>query len=139
MSLRYLLDTNVVSEPVRKQPDAAVIARLVRHADKLATASVVWHELVFGAHLLPPSEKRSAIERYLAEVVAATLHILPYDAAGADWHGKERARLSRAGLTPSFPDGQIAAVAVVNRLTLVTDNIGDFAHFKGLTVERWHG
>lgn len=50
---------------------------------------------------------------------------------------EERARLSKTGLTPSFADGQIAAVAAVNDLTLVTD-VADFENFDGLRIERWH-
>lgn len=138
MRPRYLLDTNVLSEPVRKEPDAAVVAKLRDHGGELATASVVWHEMIFGVRLLKASRKRSAIERYLAEVVSAALPILPYDSAAAEWHGEHRARLSKGGLTPAFADGQIAAVAAVHELILVTDNVRDFEHYPGLQVERWH-
>jgi len=137
-SARYLVDTNVLSEPIRKEPDRAVVRKLREHGYELATATVVWHEMLFGVHLLPRSRKRSAIERYLAEVVAASVPLLPYDAAAAEWHGVERARLSKAGLTPSFADGQIAAIAAVNDLILVTANLRDLEPFQGLRVERWH-
>ncbi|MGA9418907.1 MAG: hypothetical protein WBV40_07125, partial [Candidatus Cybelea sp.] len=99
----------------------------------------VWHELVFGATRLPASRKRSAIERYLAEVVAATLPILPYDADAASWHGRERARLATQGRAAPFVDGQIAAIAVVNDLTLVTRNARDYSRFSDLRVENWFG
>jgi tRNA(fMet)-specific endonuclease VapC len=135
---RYLLDTNVLSEPVRKEPDAAVVDKLREYGGDLATATVVWHELIFGIGLLRPSRKRTAIERYLTEVISASLPILPYDATAAKWHGEQRARLSKVGLTPAFADGQIAAVAAVHDLILVTDNVRDFEPFSGLRVERWH-
>jgi tRNA(fMet)-specific endonuclease VapC len=138
VSTRYLVDTNVLSEPLRKKPDEAVVAKLREHGEALATTTVVWHEMIFGVQRLPQSRKRSAIEQYMSEVVAATVPLLPYDVAAAEWHGKERARLSEAGLTPSFADGQVAAVAAVNGLTLVTDNLRNFEHFEGLRVERWH-
>jgi tRNA(fMet)-specific endonuclease VapC len=136
---RYLVDTNVLSEPVRQKPDETVVDKLREHGGELATASIVWHEMIFGVALLRPSRKRTAIERYLGEVISAALPILPYDALAAEWHGDERARLSRAGLTPAFADGQIAAVAAVHDLILVTDNVRDFEHFRGLRIERWHG
>lgn len=138
MTARYLVDTNVLSEPLRKRPDDVVVSKLREHGGELATATVVWHEMIFGVSSLAPSRKRTAIERYLTEVIAAALPVLPYDVAAAEWHGKERARLSSSGLTPSFADGQIAAVAAVNDLTLVTANVRDFEHFGGLRVERWH-
>ncbi len=50
---------------------------------------------------------------------------------------KERARLSNLGLTPSFVDGQIAAVAATNELILVTANTIDFADFQDLQIENW--
>ena len=64
--------------------------------------------------------------------------ILPYDDRAAEWHAKERARLSVKGSTPSFVDGQIAAIAQVNGLILVTRNIDDFKPFDGLKIENWH-
>jgi tRNA(fMet)-specific endonuclease VapC len=65
------------------------------------------------------------------------LTILDYDDRAAAWHAAERARLAGIGLTPSFVDGQIAAIARVNGCTLVTANLGDFNHFRDLPLEDW--
>jgi tRNA(fMet)-specific endonuclease VapC len=65
------------------------------------------------------------------------LTVLPYDREAALWHSEERARLTSQERTPPFIDGQIAAIAVVNNLTLVTRNTDDFVDFAGLTVENW--
>lgn len=65
------------------------------------------------------------------------IEVLPYDAESALWHAAERARLTRLGRTPPYPDGQIAAIAAVNGLILVTANVRDFADFDGLIVEDW--
>lgn len=135
--LRYLLDTNVISEPIRIQPNESVLQRLRMHRPICAITSVVWHELWFGCLTLPPSSRRSKIERYLAHVIQPTMAILPYDALAAAWYAKERARLKAIGFAPSFVDGQIAAVAAVNNLILVTHNLPDFRHFSGLQVEDW--
>ena len=137
MSAGYLLDANVLSEPLRHSPNPGVMARLVRHEREIATAAPVWHELVFGARRLPPSRKRRAIERYLDQVVRATLPILPYDAAAAAWHAAERARLVARGRTPPFVDGQIAAIARTNDLVLVSANLADFREFAGVQIEDW--
>ena len=137
MRPRYLLDTNILSDPLAAKPNRSLLRRLERHEGELATASVVWHELVFGASRLPESRRRTTIERYLKEVIEATIPIIAYDAGAAAWHGAERARLQGQGVAPSFADGQIAAVARVNDLVLVTRNVKDFRHFQGVRLENW--
>ncbi len=137
MSLKYLLDTNIVSEPLRSSPSRTVLRRLASHEGETAIASSVWHELQFGCARLPVSRRRDAIERYLENVVLASFPILDYDRAAAEWHARERVRLEAAGKTPPFVDGQIAAIACVNDLVLVTANKVDFRGFKGLRVEGW--
>ena len=134
---RYLLDTNVLSEPLRPAPNPKILERLRRHQEHLATASVVWHELLFGCYRLPASERRSAIEEYLHNVVAASIEILPYDERAARWHAAERARLALAGRIPPFADGQIAAVARTNDLVLITLDLTDYDGFRNLRVEDW--
>ena len=133
----YLLDTNILSEPLRPAPNPKILERLRRHQEQLATASVVWHELLFGCHRLPASERRTAIEEYLHKVVAASIEILPYDERAARWHAVERARLALAGRTPPFADGQIAAVARTHDLILVTSNLADYGGFHDLQIEDW--
>lgn len=91
----------------------------------------------FGCELLPESRRKDALRRFLADVVLPNFAILDYDRAAAEWHAAERARLSRAGRQPPFVDGQIAAIAAVHGLTLVTDNQADFAGFEGLRVVTW--
>jgi len=137
VSVKYLLDTNIVSEPLRPSPNAKVLARLKRHQDELAIASIVWHELWFGCQRLLASAKRTAIERYLNEVVAVSMPILPYDQAAAEWHAAERARLAALGKTPPFADGQIMAIAHANSLILVTLNPSDYTPFSEVKVEDW--
>lgn len=137
MSLAYMLDTNVVSEPLRPEPNKKVLAKLQRSKGQLCVSSLVWHELLFGCYRLPDSSKRSVIEQYLRNVISVSLPILPYEERAANWHAQERARLTKAGKTPSFVDGQIAAIAKVNDLILVTFNIADFQHFKDLSVQDW--
>ncbi|HEY9848374.1 MAG TPA: hypothetical protein V6D28_02860 [Leptolyngbyaceae cyanobacterium] len=49
----------------------------------------------------------------------------------------ERARLTAIGKPPAYADGQIAATAQVNNLTLVTNNVSNYADFQNLKVENW--
>jgi len=136
VTLMFLLDTNVVSEAMRPSPRKRVVQRIHRHESQIAIASVVWHELRYGVELLPRSHRRDEAEKYLDDLFAK-LTILDYDSAAAEWHARERARLAARGMTPTFADGQIAAVAAINDLTLVTFNLADFNRFEGVRVESW--
>jgi tRNA(fMet)-specific endonuclease VapC len=137
VSLRFLLDTNVLSEPLRQVPNRRLLDRLDRHIGTMGLAAPTWHELRFGCERLPRSRRREQIEDYLATVVRVDFPILPYDEEAAAWHARERARLLPRGETPPFVDGQIAAIASVNELVLVTANGSDFATFEGLRIEDW--
>lgn len=134
--MRYLLDTNVLSEPLHSRPDLRVVKELEEHSAEVCTASIVLHELRYGAARLANGRRRRALERYLDEVVAR-LDILAYDDHAAVWHASTRARLEALGRSTSFADGQIAAVAAVNDLTVVTRNVGHFAPL-GVDVTAWH-
>jgi tRNA(fMet)-specific endonuclease VapC len=118
-------------------PDPHVMAMLRRHQHEIVTAAPIWHELRFGCLRLPVSRKRKVIEAYLEDVVWRNLEILPYDEQAAGWHAEERARLTAQGQTPPFVDGQIAAIAKVNGLILVTRNAADFSMFGDLEVQNW--
>jgi len=137
MTTRFLLDTNIVSEPLRPQPSPGVMRRLRDHDGEIAIPALVWHEFRFGCARLARSRRREAIERYLDDVVAVCMPVLDYDRRAADWHALERARLVATGRTPPFVDGQIAAIARVNDLILVTSNQAAFRDFRGLHVRSW--
>lgn len=138
MTPEYLLDTNLLSEPLRPVPNSGVLRKLRMHQNKIATATVVWHELMYGCYRLPESRKRRAIEEYLQTVIWTTIPLLPYDIPAARWHALERARLEALGRKPPFVDSQIAAIAAVNELILVTANTRDYSLFDDLQVENWH-
>ncbi len=137
MTLCYLLDTDILAEPLRPQPNDRILYHLKLHQDEIAIPSVVWHEMWFGCYRLPLSAKRSAIETYLTQVVASSISILPYDQTAASWHAAERARLTAVGKTPPFADGMIAAIAKTNNLVLVTINLDDFRGFQELQLVSW--
>lgn len=134
---RYLLDTNALSEPARPRPNQALVERLEVHRAEIATAATVWHELIFGLEKLPPSRKRTAIGSYLDDLRSSVMPVLAYDEEAAEWHARERARLELAGRPVSFRDSQIAAVAVVHGLTLVTANVSHFEPLADLEIENW--
>lgn len=127
----------MLSEPIKSRSNARVLEALHSHDAEIATCSIVWHELLFGASRLNSGRKRAAIEAYLKEAVRSALPILPYDEEAASWHAVERARLGKRGRMPTFADGQIAAIARVNELVVVTANTRDFRRFEGLELENW--
>ncbi len=137
MTARYVLDTSIVSSPISKVPRPEILEHLEEHGHECTIAAPVWHELIYGCQRLPRGKRRDAIATYLQDVVRASFPVLAYDEAAAHWHGVERARLDGLGKSAPFVDGQIAAIACVNALTLVTVNVKDFARFKGVHVENW--
>jgi tRNA(fMet)-specific endonuclease VapC len=137
--IRHLLDTNIISSPISKQPDPDILERLAEYGEDRAIAAPVWHELTYGCTRLPAGKRRTALETSLAEVVGASFPILPYDAVAAAWHGQERARLEAIGKPASFVDGQIAAIAHTFGLILITANAKDFSPFKGVEILNWAG
>ena len=137
MTLKFLLDTTIISAPVAKTPNRRVLKKLEQNSVSCAIAAPVWHELIYGCSRLPAGKRKSALEDYLQGVVRRSFSILPYDDGAAEWHGRERARLEEGGRTPPFVDGQIAAIAHNRSLTLVTANTEDFRHFDELELADW--
>ncbi len=137
MALRFVLDTNVLAEPLKAQPNAGVIRKLQKHDGQLCIPTPVWHEMWFGCLRLPSGKRRRVIEKYLVEVLQPTVPLLSYSAEAAKWHAAQRVRSMKKGRTPTFVDGQVAAVAVEHDLTLVTSNVRDFRVYSDVKVVDW--
>jgi tRNA(fMet)-specific endonuclease VapC len=137
LSLRFLVDTNTLSELGRPRPDDGALMRLREASGALATSTTCWHELQYGVARLPASRRRDRLAALLHDI-ESTVTILPFDKAAAEWLANERARLTRAGRSIPLVDAMIAAVAATRGLTLVTRNTGDFVSLRGLVVESWH-
>lgn len=123
--MRYLLDTNIVSDLVRNpQGRVADQVRQVGEAS-ICTSIVVAAELRFGA------EKRaSARLTHQLEVVLDRLHVLPFETPADQAYGTIRNRLESAGTPIGGNDMLIAAQAVALGCTIVTDNEREFARAK---------
>ncbi|WP_119272127.1 type II toxin-antitoxin system VapC family toxin [Taklimakanibacter deserti] len=121
------LDTNVVSETLRKQPNEAVIAWLARHDGELALPTVTIAEIAFGIQKIRPDQRALRLERSLSEWrhrFASRIFGLTEDAALA--YGEIMGTATRQGRPMSAPDGMIAAIARVNGGRLATRNLTDF-------------
>lgn len=135
--MKYLLDTNILSEPVVARPNPFVLEKIKAHSRLLAISAVTWQEAVYGMLLLPAGRRREQIEDYLFKRVRSALPIIGFDERAAQWQAERRAQLRQQGRSPSYSDSQIAAIAAVNDLILVTRNLSDFREFTGLHVENW--
>ena len=134
--IKFLLDTNILSEPLTKSPHPSVMAHIERHAEEIALSAISWQEMLFGMYRLTEGKRRQQIAEYLYHCILDVLPMLPFDQAAAAWQAKQSAHLVARGLTPSYADTQIAAIAASNDLILVTRNTQDFDGFD-LTVENW--
>lgn len=133
----YLLDTNILSEPLVRLPHAGVMSHIQRHSEKIAFSVISWQEMLFGMYRLPEGKRRQQIKEYLFHRIRGALPILAFDKAAAEWQAEQSAKLVAKGLTPAYADTQIAAIAACNNLVLVTRNVQDFESFSGLYLENW--
>ena len=137
MALKYLLDTNVVSEMTRPLPNEATVLAIRQHEAWCAICASTLEELTFGCANMRSAPRKALVQRWLAGLIE-TMPVLPFDQQAAVWLGRERARLQTIGRPAPRADGEIAAVAVTQGLTLVTRNRRDFEGFVGLRVEDWY-
>jgi predicted nucleic acid-binding protein len=127
-----VLDTNVVSELMRTEPDAAVLAWLNdQPADTLWLNSVVVSELLYGVARLPDGKRRAqlalAVQAMLAEDFAG--RVLPFDLEAAVVYADLVAMRERQGQPIDVADAQIAAICLAHGATLATRNT---KHFEGV-------
>jgi predicted nucleic acid-binding protein len=121
------LDTNILSETLRKSPNPTVTAWLVRHDAELALPTVTIAEIAFGIRKLLPDQRATRLEQGLSDWrhrFADRIFGLTEEAALA--YGDIMGAASRQGLGMSAPDGMIAAIARVNGGRLATRNLMDF-------------
>ena len=132
-----LVDTDVVSEPMRDAPDPRVVAFLSRH-DELWLSAIVLHELAFGLALLPPGRPREAIEAALKAFVALYEdRILPLGRTEASHAAAMRARAGRSGRVLDLGDALIAGTAAAHDLAVATRNVRDFQGLGLDVVDPW--
>ena len=121
------LDTNVVSETLRKSPEPGVIAWLVRYDAELALPTVTIAEIAFGIAKIKPDQRATRLEQGLADWrhrFADRIFGLTEEAALA--YGEIMGSASQQRFGMSTPDGMIAAIAKVNAGRLATRNLADF-------------
>jgi tRNA(fMet)-specific endonuclease VapC len=130
---RFLLDTNACIEIVRGRHES--IATRIREVgfSELSICSIVWAELLLGAHLSDRGFERvrASLDPFLR------LPQFPFDQSAAEHYAEIRAHLQPLGRLIGERDMQIAAIARARDLTLVTHNTDELGRVPGLRIEDW--
>jgi len=136
--MKYLLDSNVVSEPVKSKPDPGVIAWIDAHESECAVSTITLAELRYGIERLPEGKRRRQLERdfaFFRQDLGS--RVVAFDEAEAAEWGRYAAKLERelgrdAQRKVGIKDSQIAATALAHHLTVVTRNTDHFPHVDTL-------
>jgi len=130
--MRYLLDTNIISDLIRN-PSGKAARRVAKVGeDSVCTSIVVAAELRYGC-IKSGSERLSrAVEDLLSEI-----EVLPFDVPADAAYGRTRAGLEAAGMPIGGNDLLIAAQALTINATVVTANVQEFKRIRGLKIENW--
>jgi len=132
-----VLDTNVLSEPLRPAPSGKVVAWMSSQTDVAVTAVSV-AELLVGARRLPPGVRK---ERLIAdiEVILSGARVLSFDERAARVYARMQESRRAAGHALSVEDGMIAAIAAVHHAALATRNTADFEGLDLDLINPWAG
>jgi predicted nucleic acid-binding protein len=131
-----LLDTNVVSEPVRQRPDPHVRDWLdAQIIETLCLSTISLSELLLGIESLPVGKRRTGLAVALRGHIVSLFadRIIPFDVAAADAYPKVVTRARGQGHAISVADGQIAAIAASRNLSVASQDETPF-HAAGITV-----
>ncbi len=133
--MKYLLDSNVVSEPIKSKPDPGVVRWLDVHESECAVSTITLAELRYGIERLPDGKRRRQLERDFAFFRQDLGNrVLAFDEIEAAEWGRYAAELEQklgrdAQRKVGIKDSQIAATALAHRLVVVTRNTD---HFPGV-------
>ena len=129
---RYMLDTNIISDLVRK-PQGKAAKRIARVGeDNICTSVIVAAELRYGCAKSGSKRLLKAVEDLLDEIT-----VLPFDVPADAEYGAIRSDLEAAGTPIGSNDLLIAAHACATGATIVTANANEFKRIRGLKVENW--
>lgn len=136
-----VLDTNVLSEFMRLQPDERVVAWLSRQTrSNLFTTAVTRGEMLYGVLILPDGQRKMHLQQEVAAIFAVEMagRVLPYDEAAADAHAAIAAMRRAQGHPVDQSDAMIAGIARSHGAMLATRNVRDFEDCGIPLVDPWH-
>lgn len=135
-----ILDTNVVSEPMRLNGDPAVLEWLDRQADDtLYLTATSFAELLLGVEILPRGKRKKGLAAALAELIAGLFgsRILPFDESAAKLYASLVGGARAAGRVMGVADGQIAAIAVAHGFVVATRDVVPFQAIGVPVINPW--
>jgi hypothetical protein len=137
MVVAFVVDTNIISELMRRSPAPAVVTFLNDNPD-LYISSIVFHELEFGIQCMPHMERREKLQSYSAALRQQFAgRIIDVDIQVAETGGRMRAFEKSNGRILAELDALIAATAMVKGATLVTRNTKDFEQLSIPMLNPW--
>ncbi|MET3928112.1 type II toxin-antitoxin system VapC family toxin [Devosia sp. 2618] len=140
--MNFLLDTNVLSEVRRPQPDAHVMAWLDQvDEDRVYLSVISIAEIARGVALMDGGKRKSELAHWLEHELPARFagRVIPVDVPAALTWGRLLAQSKNSGVGLSVMDGWIAAIAQTHGLTLVTRNTKDFQNLGIAMLNPWEG
>lgn len=133
-----VLDTNVLSEPLKQRPDEHVLAWFASLDEETGVTAVSVGELLTGVRALPVGRRRegllTAIEATLGTFAGS---VLAYDEAAARHYARLQESRRAAGRPLAVEDGMIAAICIARGTTLATRNTSDFAGLGLDLIDPW--
>ncbi|WP_175959533.1 type II toxin-antitoxin system VapC family toxin [Burkholderia pyrrocinia] len=135
-----LVDTNVIAEPLRREPSAAVIEWLdAQNAETLFLAAISLAEIRFSVAALPEGRRRDRLHQSIEQRVLSVFRgrILPFDDAASKAYASLRARARVAGSAIAPVDGFIAATADANGLIVATRDVAPFEAVGLRVIDPW--
>jgi toxin FitB len=135
-----LLDTNVVSEPLRPAPDSRVIEWIDAQAlETLFLSAITVAELRAGLELLPAGKRRAGLQESLETRVLPLLsgRVLPIDLGCTQAYAELMAKARASGLAIASADGYIAAIAAANGLTVATRDTSPIEAAGAAVINLW--
>lgn len=137
-----LLDTNVMSEPLRQAPNPRVIAWIdAQPMETLFLSAITVAELRAGVTLLPAGKRRAGLQENLEKRVLPLFagRVLPFDLASTQAYAALMAKACGAGLAVATADGYIAAIAAANGFAVATRDTSAFEAAGTVVINPWQG
>jgi predicted nucleic acid-binding protein len=124
-----VLDTNVISEPLRQAPESRVIEWIdAQPVETLYLSAITVAELRFGVAALPAGKRRDRLQESLEKRALPLFagRVLPFDMSASQSYGELMAKARTAGLAIGTADGYIAATAAANGMMVATRDASPF-------------